>query len=106
MAQLTGAFIQPFNYYIISKFVMSPQVTLSLTYSTTYIFRVMSTAPSVRPDATTSQAIGSTGAPPFSFSFSFLCSRMWGALAPPNPNQLTPARQPFQGYFSGTTYST
>jgi len=105
MAKLTGAFLQPFNYYIISNFLMTLQATLSVTYSTTYIFRMMSTASSVHPDATTSQGIGSTGALPFSFSFSFLCSRMW-ALAPPNPNELTPARQPFQGCFSVTTYST
>jgi len=30
---------------------------------------------------------------------------MW-AFAPPNPNELTQARQPFQGCFSVTTYNT
>ena len=64
-----------------------------------------STASSVRPDTTISRGMGSRGAPPFTFSFSFLCSRMW-AFAPPNPNEFTPARQPFQGCFSVTTYRT
>lgn len=64
--------------------------------------RMVSTASSVRPDATTSRGIVSVGAPPFILLFRFHCSRTW-EFAPPNPKEFTPTRLTFIGHFSVTT---
>jgi hypothetical protein len=64
--------------------------------------RMISTASSVRPDATTSRGIESVGAPLFNFFFWFCCNIMC-VFPPPSPSELTAARLPVQGKVSVTT---